>query len=92
MRLRQGSSGSFYACYRASAPQPDRYMCVSGMRGKKTESRLGENSIITISEQQRRRYSEGGGGMRKIAGREATSHSVSHLGSPEDDSDELISS
>lgn len=30
--------------------------------------------------------------MRKIAGREATSHSVSHLGSPEDDSDELISS
>lgn len=80
------------ACYRASAPQPDRYMCVSGMRGKKTESCLGENSIITISEQQRRRYSEGGGGMRKIAGREATSHSVSHLGSPEDDSDELISS
>lgn len=66
-------------------------MCVSGMRGKKTESRLGENSIITISEQQKRRYS-GGGGMRKIAGREATSHSVSHLGSPEDDSDELISS
>lgn len=53
---------------------------------------MGENSIITISEQQKRRYSEGGGGMRKIAGREATSHSVSHLGSPEDDSDELISS
>lgn len=52
---------------------------------------MGENSIITISEQQKRRYS-GGGGMRKIAGREATSHSVSHLGSPEDDSDELISS
>lgn len=46
---------------RASAPQPDRYMCVSGMRGKKTESRLGENSIITISEQQKRRYSGGGG-------------------------------
>lgn len=89
MRLRQGSSGFFYACYRASAPQPDRYMCVSGMPGKKTESCLGENSIITISEQQKRRYSGGGGG---IAGREATSHSVSHLGSPEDDSDELISS
>lgn len=44
---------------RTSAPQPDRYMCVSGMRAKKTASRLGENSIITISEQQRRRYSRG---------------------------------